>query len=333
MKVDATLYWSNLELYETCPQGFLWGRGWGAIDVGGGPGRSKPVPFKESRHHAVMGIVIGGVLERLYNDELWRQPQGLPNRLMEMVNREFQYQLGKPGNYIDWRISPSKQELLQVCKDGVFGYLRTMKANRFLGEYARSEVDLVGYIKKNHPIGGRADFIIRRGAEQELPGVTLLDGKNGQSKGKYTNPDQLRWYALCFYLAYGQLPDRLGFVYFRYPYGMPMTDKSGNPILDDNGEQKVEQGVDWVDFSKEDIQGLAQRAVAARNSMMKEKFDPTPSPSACRFCSYETVCKARQDQKKSRARRPKNTDDLLQGTDGFVEFGFDLGGTNDAQGG
>lgn len=319
MSRDFTLYWSNLERYEQCPQYFLWSKGWGAIDCGGGPGKKKPIPFKDSRHHAIMGIVIQGVLERLYNDELWRQPQGLVNRLVEMTEKEFKYQIAKPKNYIDWRVAPSRAEMLKVCRSGVVGYLRTMKHNRFLGEYARSEVDLVGYVNKYTPIGGRVDFIIRRPDEGELPGISILDGKNSKSKGKYTNPDQLRWYAMVFYLQYGRLPDRLGFVYFRYPYGTPV----------EGGEEgEVDEGVDWVDFTKEDIQGLAQRAINARKGIDKEKFDPTPVPKVCKWCPYETVCEARQAQKKSRARRPKNTDDLLQGTDGFIEFGFELGGPN-----
>lgn len=321
-----TLYWTNLERFENCPQQFLWYRGWGAIDVGGGPGRKKPVPFKDSRHHAVMGIVIGGVTERFYNDELWRDPQGLPNRLTEMTEKEFKYQVAKPRNYIDWRFAPSRQDMLKICKEGVQGFLKTVKANRLLGEYARAEVDLVGWVNKYTPIGGRADYIIRRKDGGDLEGITILDGKNSKSKGKYTDPDQLRWYALCFYLAYGRLPDRLGFVYFRYPHGAPMLDKKGEPVLDEAGDPRIEQGVDWVPFTRDDIQGLAQRAVSARKSMDREKFAPTPTPKGCRFCNYETVCKARQDQKKARARKPKNTDDLLQGSEGFVEFGFDLGG-------
>ncbi|MDB4278189.1 PD-(D/E)XK nuclease family protein [Deltaproteobacteria bacterium] len=318
MSRDFTLYWTSLERYENCPQSFLWYRGWGAIDCGGGPGKKKPKPYKDSRHHAIMGIVIQGVIERIYNDELWREPQGLANRLSDMVKREFKYQIGKPRNYIDWRLAPSRNEMLKVCLDGTLGFLRTMKHNRFLGEYARSEVDVVGYINKYNPVGGRLDFIIRRESDV-LNGISILDGKNSKTKGRYTNPDQLRFYAMCFYLAYGQLPDRLGFVYFRYPYGM---------AVEGGAEGEVEEGVDWVEFTREDLQGLAQRSVAARKGMNKEKFDPTPTPKGCRWCNYETVCDARKAQKKANARKPRNANDLLEGTDGFVEFGFDVGGSS-----
>ena len=68
-----TLYWSSLERYEQCPQKFLWYRGWGVIDVGGGPGNKKPKPKRSSEHHAVMGKVIQAVIEDLYNEEWWKR--------------------------------------------------------------------------------------------------------------------------------------------------------------------------------------------------------------------------------------------------------------------
>lgn len=297
-----TLYWSSLELMETCPQKFLWSRGWGAIDVGGGPGRKKPKPLKDSKHHAIMGIVIQKVIERMYNDEWWRTPQGLQERLLEQVEKELSYELST--SYVDWRQSPSRAELLQVCREGVSGYLRTMKAHRLLGPYARAEVDLLGWVNKYTPVGGRADMIIRR----DDTGVTILDGKNGKDKGKYTTPDQVRWYAMCYYLAYGELPDRLGFVYYRFPYGKPKEDGS------------VEDGVEWVPFGRPDIEGLARRAVDARMAMDKEKFDPTPSPTGCKFCDYETVCDARKAQKAMNARGRKKPESTLDLEDGFVDL-------------
>jgi len=304
MSRSFTLYWSSLELYENCPQKFLWSKGWGTIDVGGGPGRKKPPPLKDSKHHAVMGIVIQRIVEKLYNDELWRTPQGLQARLIEMVEKEFEYEVSR--SYIDWRAAPMKTEMLKVCREGVVGYLRTMKAQRFLGTYARAEVELLGWVNKYTPIGGRADLILRR----DDSGVTILDGKNGQHKGKYTNPDQLRWYALCHYLAFGRLPDRLGFVYYRYPAGTPKEDGT------------EETGVDWVPVTRPDIEGLAKRAVDARRAMDKEKFDATPSPTGCKFCSYETVCAPRQAQKAANSRGRKKSKDGsdLELDDGFAEL-------------
>lgn len=315
-----TLYWSSLKQYEDCPQSFLWGRGWGAIDVGGGPGRPKPKPLKESRHHAVMGIVIQAVLEAMYNKEWWKHPQELRQLLDDELERQFKLEIAK--SHIDWRLAPSKDEMFRICRDGVYGFLKTLKAHKLVGQYARAEVDYVAYIDKYNPIGGRLDMLIRRDDEPHK-GVTILDGKNSAHRGKYTDPDQLRFYALVFYLNSGVMPDRLGFIYFRFPHGyIPPEadwekDADGKPI-----QPEPDSGVEWVPFTRDDLKGLAHRAVEARKAMEKERFEATPKPSMCKLCAYETVCPARQAQIAANRRQPKNREAAFDGTDGFVTFGF-----------
>jgi hypothetical protein len=321
MRRPFTLYWTNLKRYEDCPQKFLWYRGWGAIDVGGGPGRKKPKPHKDSRHHAVMGIVIQGVLEQMYNQEWWRTPRELPDLLAKELDAQFKVETRK--NYIDWRVAGmTRVEMFQICRAGVFGFLKTYKAHKLSGQYARSEVDYPAYINKWNPIGGRIDFILRR-EQDPLKGVTILDGKNGKHRGKYTDPDQLRFYALAFYLKTGVMPDRVGFVYFRYPHGwIPPEaewpkDDAGAPV-----RPEPDSGIEWVPFTLEDLKGLAQRAVDARKGMELEEFPATPRPPMCRLCDYETVCKERQAQKAKNRRKPKNREELFDGATGMIEFGI-----------
>jgi hypothetical protein len=310
-----TLYYTNFSRYEACPQQFLWYAGWGAIDNGGGPGKPKPKPFVKSEHHIVMGVVIQEVIEKFYNENLWQllPPLILKERLLQLCDEGFKLELAK--RHIDWRVSPSKEELEKCIKDGVMGYMKTLKAHKFLGPYARAEVDLLAYADKYCPIGGRADVIFTR----EDTGTTILDGKNGarykDGKGGFkthTNPDQLRWYALCYYLCYHKMPERLGFVYYRYPYGTPILNPDGTP----SGE--VEQGVVWVTYTKDDLKGLAQRAVDARKCIDKEKFDAKPEPKNCRFCDYETVCPERQGMREKNRRKPNcSADEKLDSINGI----------------
>ena len=98
-----TLYWSSLDTYEKCPQSFLWGRGWGNIDVGGGPGRKKPVPVKKSEHHALMGDAIQGVLELFYNEKRWQYPAELKNWLDLEIEKQFKLALSQ--RFVDWRVA------------------------------------------------------------------------------------------------------------------------------------------------------------------------------------------------------------------------------------
>jgi len=305
MSKPFTLYWSNFKRFEECPQKFLWYSGWGNINLGAGAGKSKPKPVQPSEHHMLMGNVIQKVIELMYNRELWKKPKTLNNVLERITDQQFEFELAK--SYIDWKLSPPKIDLYETCVNGIFGYLKTLKAHRLIGGYARSEVDLVAYINKWVSIGGRVDMLIRR----EDTGVSILDGKNSKAKNKHLDPEQLRYYALCFYLSYNQLPDRLGWVYFRYPYGME-NKKTG----------EIEQGVEWIPFTMEDLKGLAQRAVDARRSMHKEHFGPTPTPSVCRWCDYETVCPPRLEQKAFNARK-RGGSSLFPDSTGSTVFDFE----------
>ncbi len=305
MGAVPTLYWTHIEAYEVCPQKGLWKAGWPDIDLGAGLGRSKPVPKDLSRHHAVMGIVVQGVLENFYNQEQWRNPEGLQKRLTEATKERLSYECGR--NYINWHRSPTYEEMETVAVSGVLGYLRTMKAHQLLGIYARSEVKLLGHLTKWLPVGGKADFVIRR----DDTGITMLDGKNGATKMKYVDPDQLRWYALMYALSFGKLPDRIGFVWYRFPYD----------------EATGEQGLDWVTFTKRDLKELADRAQEVRLKQRKGLFDPTPSGEACRYCDYESVCEARQQMKQANsAKRRKDSLPVIdESSDGIVELGFGSG--------
>ena len=162
MNQSSTIYWSHLKMYEECPQKFLWTKGWEDIELGRGPGKGKKRPEERSRHHAVMGIVIQYAIEVMYNDELWRDPQNLSANLVDLIEKEWKRQLADPRNVIDYNMSGPEEDMLEVCRKGAIGYLKTMKEHRFLGVYAKAEVDLLGWIDKWNPIGGRADTIVRR---------------------------------------------------------------------------------------------------------------------------------------------------------------------------
>lgn len=307
MSKKFTLYWSNLKNYQECPRKFLWYRGWEDIDLGAGPGNSKPKPEEFSKHDSLMGIVIQKVIELMYNNELWKNPSTLRSTLESLTKKHFELELA--DSYIDWKRAPAKVDMFRTCLDGVFGYLSTFKYHKLVGSYARAEKDLYAYINDYVPIGGRVDLIVKR----EDTGVTIVDGKNSKHKAKYLDPDQLRWYALCFYLCYGKIPDRLGWVYYRFPYGMEIP-----------GLEEKETGVEWVEFCLEDLKGLANRALGIRKDMDKRKFEATPSPGTCRFCEYQSICQERIEQKELNKKKRTKKEKPLPKTEstgfGFEEF-------------
>lgn len=309
MAAIRALYWYHLAHYEECPQKALWYHGWDGIDLGRGVGRGKKRPKDKSRHHAVMGITIQAVLENLYNNEQWRHRDGLQERLIRATKDTLAEQCRK--EHIKWHESPPYEELEQICVSGVLGYLKTMKAHKLLGPYARAEVPLLGHLTKWLPLGGKADVIIRR----DDTGILILDGKNSTTKMEHVDPDQLRWYALVYALAFQKIPERLAFVWYRYPYD----------------EAAGEQGIEFVTSTRRDLRALVDRAQAVRLAQRKEIFPAKPAAKICKFCDFESVCPERQAQRQANVQKRRKgalpiAGQPLDDEHEIVEIGF---GTED----
>jgi hypothetical protein len=314
---EKALWWSSFNTYEDCGQQFLWKYGVPGIELGGGLGKPKPKPTKRSEHHMVMGKTIQYAIECLYNDHLWKKifmrgegsltPQELSHQLAGIARERLLREIG--SSHILWRESPSHAELEDLCVNGVVGYLKTMVAHRLVGDYSRAEKFLSGAIPcqgggpSSVAVGARVDMIIRR-SKPPREGITILDGKNSKYRGKYTDHDQLKFYALVFYLGYRRLPDHLGFVYYRFPAGTPLEESPYfKPSVDFSFDS--DPGVDWIPVDRNDIRSMAQRVVAVRQGIFRGDFDPDPEPSKCRFCDWEKVCESRQAQKEENRRKRK----------------------------
>lgn len=295
--MERSLYWSHLSTYEKCPQKYLWQYGWHGVDVGGGPGKPKPRPVENSAHHALMGIVIQAALEDFYNQQYWKQPN-FKELLISSMKQHLRKQSARL--FVDFK-HISSEEIARTCLDGVLGYLKTMKAYRFVGPNCRSELRMTTRLE-DIKIGGILDFHFHRDGEH-----FIMDGKNSKVKDTYVDPDQLRFYNMIFQKEKGHFPDRLGFIWFRYPYN----------------EQEEETGVSWVECTTRDLQGLEERVFKVRAGQKALDFPAQPNWKTCRFCDYESVCEARQTQRKlNAAKRKKKKVTLPIAKDGF--FSWDM---------
>lgn len=306
---DWALYWTNFSLIENCGQGFLWRKGWGRIDVGGGMGKPKPPPIRDSVHNAIPGRVLSRMMEEFYNEQLYKDPSTVREKLQSLIHREFSYQLTAPRNYIDWSRSPTRMQMRMDLYATIPGFLRTVVKQKLFGKFAKAEMDLKVFIAKDkYPVGGKMDLVFTRETENGDE-ITILDGKNSKHKDKYSDPDQLVYYALIFYLVYGRMPDRLGWLWYKYPYGTVAPDGS------------IEEGVKFIDFTLADLKEMATRAVTVHKLLEKEEFDANPTPKGCRFCPYETVCPERVTQRKANAaKRAGEAAEEHEDLEGFESF-------------
>lgn len=292
----SPIYPSHLLTYEDCPRQFLWKYGWEGIDLGDGPGRRKPVPGEKDQHHALMGTVIQRALEDFYNDKMWRNISTLEKDLHDKVKH---YMLEYKDRFVLVN-APSLFEMNQVCTQGVTNFLKTAKAHRLVSNDARSEVGMKAW-KNGLFLGAKIDFIIPKKSE-----LILLDGKNSKQKMKYLSADQLRFYSMVYESVHGKRPDRIGYIWYRFPYD----------------ESTGEQGIDWVSCTDRDLKELEERIQSALKGMLNERFHPTPKPAICKWCDYETVCPERQEQRKTNsAKRTKSQKSLPILPTGFFSMG------------
>jgi hypothetical protein len=306
------IYWSHLKMMRECPQKYLWHKGHPDHDLGAGKGKRKPLPDadKDSEHHQLMGTVLSRVVEEVYEKELYLEPEKIGSSVIEIVREEFAS--AEQRHYVLWTYM-TREEALDICIQGARNFLELMKEHRFLGPYATAELRMTPSMNKHFNVCGIADLVYR----DKEGKVHLLDGKNATTPMKYEDEDQLKWYALCFRLEYGKIPDRLGFFYFRYPRSNPPP------------KHFADKDAEWTGFvevkiTDDDIRRLGKEAIETNRAIHRGVFEPNPIPKHCMWFKFENICEERQAQRKHNAAKRglgrTKTPDPMEGKGGFIDL-------------
>ena len=276
------LYYSD---YNACPQQYLWTWGHEELDLGNGLGQPKTPSDILSTHESAMGIAIAYAIELFYNDVMWNKfsLEDLKIELKRIVVNRLREECNL--NFIDWRLSPSLAEMEIICYEGVLNFIKTIKGNKLLSANTKSEVIIRHLIDDEFYIKGTLDILMEKDGE-----YTIIDGKNTKYRNKYLKKEQLLFYALLIYLTEGKLVEKLGWLYYRFPF------QEGNP---------QETGVEYIDYNLLDLEILLGKIKLTWENIKAKKFPTNPSQFGCRFCSYQSVCPDRHVPKK---RAPKEHD-------------------------
>jgi hypothetical protein len=274
--------WVYYSEYNSCPQKYLWNWGHEEIDLGNGLGNPKTPTDLLSSHDSAMGIAIAYAIEKFYNESLWKAStmEEMKIKLKKIAVDKLKEEC--ENNYINWAACPSLSEMEVICTEGVYSFLTTLKGNKLLSSNTKSEIILRHLVDDEFYIKGTLDILIEKDDN-----YTILDGKNTKYREKYLKKEQLLYYALLVYLNSSKLVERIGWLYYRFPY------IEGNP---------EEKGVKWVDYTLLDLEILMGKVKSTWEGIKNKRFDPTPSSFECRFCPFQTGCTSRHVPKK---RNPK----------------------------
>jgi CRISPR/Cas system-associated exonuclease Cas4 (RecB family) len=162
------------------------------------------------------------------------------------------------------------EDFVSNLKNDVTKFIPTtvsiIREHKLLKPKSRSEVDLsVEYKSKSHgvslKIAGRSDFV------HEPDSIWIIDGKGSVHRERYVDSEQLIWYAVQYYLKYHVAPDRLGFLYYRFP----------------------EDPIQWIVYDENSMRSNLLKTFDTAVKILNKEFDAIPSTN-CNRCEFSKFC-------------------------------------------
>lgn len=259
----------------------------------------------DDRLGSIFGSVTGKLFEHFYNDQLYRkeQPQGVVLAMVDETIKKVIRQETTPGGWksagvLMWKGTEEGQnpkalyanvdELAADVRDAVARGFRTIRHYRLLGQGAQAEVQLDSVVD-GHKLGGRADFLMRR--VKPHSDEVILDGKGSKWREAYVDARQLKWYAVLFRQKNQRLPERLGFVYWRFD---PPESVDWLEITDAEADALLAEVLGDIRRIEELSAGLHAPTSfeAARKVFLPIADQPgvtkKTAEQACRFCAFAT---------------------------------------------
>lgn len=221
--------------------------------------------FKKTRdpRDSMFGSIIGKIFEWFYERKAWSKPDPIGVTLSykdAAIDQVFVVENFIPASDPGY-VSTLRNDLDTYIPSGI----DTIRKNRLLSPTSAAERDLTQSYTKDGitlRLGAKVDFIHPFSDE-----IVIIDGKGSKYRDKYTDSNQLIWYATLHYLYYGVAPNRIGFLYWRFP---------SDPLQ-------------WVDYNEDDMRKSIGTAFDVAKKVRLKMFDAKPSV-ACKNCDYNLTC-------------------------------------------
>jgi len=181
-------------------------------------------------------------------------------------------------NYVVWNDPWVKESSEQIYNSVYNDVLKNIQAFSFW-KHARSEVSINIVLKKTFDtLNCRLDFLINNPDGT----VEILDGKGTSKIGK-PDIEQLYFYILMYLLHNKKLPDKAGFLYYRY------------------------QTINYINFDMQTIVDYKNKLSIVKKAIKEDKtFQPKVGISKqCKWCAYEHNCEALIAKRKLKSEKKK----------------------------
>ncbi len=244
-------------------------------------------PEQQSMYFAVYGLLVESFFKLYTNSILKKGITVTDEQIYAIMRRLWTKVLNE--SYVVWTdpwCRESSEHIFMTAYEDVIKNINTFD----FWEYAQSEISFDIVLKKTQDIlSCRMDFIINRPDGT----VEILDGKGTYKMDKTVDVEQLYFYALVYYLHYKKLPDRIGFLYYKF------------------------KTIQYLDLDMSIINDFKNKLSIVKRAIKQDKtFEAKVGISKqCKWCAYKSNCKALIAKRQERANKKKPT----------IDFDFDGG--------
>lgn len=284
------LSYSEYNVYKKCPK-----RYYNEVN------KVEP-PEPQSSYFAAYGLLIESFF-KFYVNTLLKKNIILDDDQTESVLRKLWDKVLKE-NYIKWD-DPWCRESSSHIFMSVLEDIKTNINTFDFWQHAQSEVSFNIFLKKSQDtLTCRLDFIVNNPDGT----VEILDGKGTYKMDKTIDIEQLYFYILVYYMHYKKLPDKAGFLYYKFHL------------------------VKYIDFDINIINDFSKKLALVKRAIREDKkFEAQVGISKqCKWCAYRMTCeelivKRREwSEKRKKATPFEFTGDMIN----FVSEGINDEGSN-----
>jgi CRISPR/Cas system-associated exonuclease Cas4 (RecB family) len=232
-------------------------------------------PEKESRYFTLYGLLVEKFFER-YTNRISKTGRVLKDEEVRYLLGEM-WKIVLDENYVVWDDPWAKRTADDIFEMAYQDVLENMRKFTFW-KNSQSEVPFRINLKKSGDvITCRMDFIHKASDGT----VEIIDGKGKMKIDKDADLEQLYFYALVYLLRNGRLPNKIGFLYYRFKL------------------------IKYIDFDADTILAFRDKVALVKNLMKKDtEFRPKVMLSKqCKWCPYKYDCDAYRTKKEASAKK------------------------------
>jgi len=243
----------------------------------------------ENEYYTLYGKLVQRFFEFYCNIWRFKTPYLFKEVIQERMDKILEGMLLTRD--VNWSVpgAVSKDQIVEQATNDASVIMEGPTLNYFLATQAEVSIEIK--LSSGDLLNGRIDFVHINVDKTCL----IFDGKGTGTKGKNISRDQLLFYSLLYFLHSKQLPDYLGFFYWKLNEFEPVGFN-----LDLLNEFRARLSLD----------------IKAMTSGMRR--EATPSAKSCKHCPYLNICQEGLGAKGKRARKSKMD---IEG-DGLVVFGL-----------